>query len=231
MIKEWIRRKRNSLGFGIQSPNDFYFVQHVLREDSPYYAYTELHKMQQQLPTDLPHLSEESYRLLFRLANHIYPHTIIEVGTGAGLSACAMTMAHPMGECITIDGAIPARQLAVRDRLLADFPQITVRNGDEMALLQQVLSTKNHIGLLHIAHTIHYKEATRLALPHITDNTLFVIQGIRDNEEKRIWWEALQEERHTGVSYDLGETGLMFFDRSRHKDMYWVNLRSKQHTI
>ncbi len=227
MINKWIRRKRNSLGFGIQSPNDFYFVQHVLREESPYYAYTELHKMLQQLPADCPRFSEEIYRLLFRLTNHIYPHTIIEVGTGTGLSACAMTMAHPTGECITIDGTVPASQLAVRDRLLTNFPQITVKNGDEMALFQQILSSRKHIGILHIAHTAHYKEATRLALPYITENTLFVIQGIRDNDEKRIWWEALQKERHTGVSYDLGETGLMFFDRSHHKDMYWVNLRSK----
>lgn len=227
MINKWIRRKRNSLGFGIQSPNDFYFVQHVLREKSPYYAYTELHKMQQQLPTDLPHFSEEVYRLLFRLTNHIYPHTIIEVGTGTGLSACAMVMAHPMSECITIDGAIPASQQAIRDKLLANFPQITVKNGDEMALFQQFLSAKEHIGILHIAHTVHYKEVIKLALPYATSNTLFVIQGIRNNDEKRIWWETLQEERHRGVSYDLGDIGLMFFDQSRHKDMYWVNLRSK----
>lgn len=227
MINKWIRRKRNSLGFGIQSPNDFYFVQHVLREKSPYYAYTELHKMQQQLPTDLPHFSEEVYRLLFRLTNHIYPHTIIEVGTGTGLSACAMVMAHPMSECITIDGAIPASQQAIRDKLLANFPQITVKNGDEMALFQQILSAKEHIGILHIAHTVHYKEVIKLALPYATSNTLFVIQGIRNNDEKRIWWETLQEERHRGVSYDLGDIGLMFFDQSRHKDMYWVNLRSK----
>ena len=51
MRNKWIRRKRNSLGFGVQSANDFYFVQHVLREQLPYYANPEKHPLNQLCPT------------------------------------------------------------------------------------------------------------------------------------------------------------------------------------
>ena len=93
MRNKWIRRKRNSLGFGVQSPSDFYFVQHVLREQLPYYAYAEIHRMAKQNSTEGADYPEEIIRLLFRLTNHIHPQTIIEVGTGSGLSACAIAMA------------------------------------------------------------------------------------------------------------------------------------------
>lgn len=43
MMNKWIRRRRNTLGYGVQSPSDFYFVQHVLREQSSYYAYEAIH--------------------------------------------------------------------------------------------------------------------------------------------------------------------------------------------
>ena len=85
MRNKWIRRKRNSLGFGVQSANDFYFVQHVMREQLPYYAYAEIHRLMQLCPTEHADYPEENIRLLFRLANFIHPRTIIEVGTGSGM--------------------------------------------------------------------------------------------------------------------------------------------------
>lgn len=225
MRNKWIRRKRNSLGFGVQSPSDFYFVQHVLREQLPYYAYAEIHRMAKQNSTEGADYPEEIIRLLFRLTNHIHPQTIIEVGTGLGLSACAMAMARPMGECITIEESsllTPHPSPLTPHR---KYPQITTKKGDEMALFSQTLTEKGAVELLHVAHTSHYREVVSMALPHVKDNTLFVIEGIHESEDKRAWWKKLQEVHQQVIIYDLESVGLLLFSRSRYRNKYWVSLR------
>ena len=224
MINKWIRRKRNSLGFGVQSPNDFYFVQHVLREKLAYYGYDALHQLM-DTPTCLPHYPEKINRLLLRLANHIQPQTIVEIGTGAGFSACAMSMGSTASECITIDGKVDQELLEKRNILLANYPQITAINGDELELFNHILQSKGRVELLHIAHTTYYKEAVDLALPYIGDSALFIIEDIDRDEAKQHWWESLQKHTQTCISYDLKSIGLLFFDKARYHNSYWINLR------
>ena len=223
MINEWIRRKCNSHGYGVQSPNDFHFVQHVLREMSDYYAYAELHKSIDTLPPHFPHYPGHIYRLLFRLANHAVPKIMVEVGTGAGLSAQALVMARPSGQCVTI--AAPSEHAKEAASILAHHSQVTMLIGDEMALIEKVLQEIGTIEFLHIGHTAYYREVVERALPHVNNNSLFVIEGLRDDADKQTWWRSLQESYDTGVSYDAGSVGILFFDKTRYKQTYWVNLR------
>ena len=39
--------------------------------------------------------------------------------------------------------------------------------------------------------------------------------------------EQVQESPLTGITYDLGDIGLIFFNRSRSKETYWINLRKR----
>lgn len=217
MISKWIRRKRNSRGFGVQSPGDFFFVQHVLREKSCYYGYEELHEVQRSVGSAAMHYPGEINRLLFRLANYVHPEVIVEVGTGAGLSAYAMTLAHPKGKCVTISEHDDTT-------ILSTFPQVRVERGDEVKIFCQLVSQLDTIKFLHVAHTKHYREVVNYALPHVCDKTLIVIEGIRDSKEKLAWWKELLGSPLTGVCYDAGNIGLIFFDKRRHKTTYWINL-------
>lgn len=226
MRNKWIRRKRNSLGFGVQSPSDFYFVQHVLREQLPYYAYADIHRLAQLVPAEQGGYPEEIIRLLFRLTNHIHPQTIIEVGTGSGLSAYAMTMAHPMGECITIEGNSPLTSHLSPLTAHGKYLQVTAKKGDEMVLFSQTLAEKGAVELLHVAHTQYYREVVSMALSYVKGNALFVIEGIHENEDKRAWWKELQEQHQKVIIYDLESVGLLFFNQSRYRNKYWVSLRN-----
>ncbi len=222
-MNKWIRRKRNSHGYGVQSPNDFFFVQHVLRGQSLYYAYTELHQSYRAAKsshTDTPLYREEVYRMLFRLTDYVHPNAIVEVGTLTGLAVCSMALARPNVPCIAIGtGSMDTIPLP---------PQLTIKKGDEIALFGEELQRRGTIDCLHIAHTPHYREVVEMALPHVCDNTLFIIDGIHDNKEKRAWWNSLRESPLTGVCYDLGAIGLLFFDKSRYKDTYWINIKKKR---
>ena len=216
-MNRWIRRKCNSHGYGVQSPGDFYFVQHVLRETSPYYAYAELDQAGKVFSRALPHYPSRVNRLLFRLSNHVHPRTIIEVGTGSGLSAYTLSLGCSGARCITIGPCeCPAQ--------LAHSPRIDYRSGDEMATFDTILSTLGKVDLLHIGHTAHYREVLEKALPYVGDHTLIIIGGIRDDKAKHAWWQALMDS-HTGIAYDVKEVGLLFFNTSRHKNTYWVKLK------
>ena len=225
-MNKWIRRKRNSLGFGVQSPTDFYFVQHVLREVSPYYAYAELEKAEKNFRADLPHYPEKINKLLFRLANYIHPEVIVEVGTGSGLSAYAMSMARSLGKCVTINEYPTIASIATEVRsILSHLPQITVEYGDERKLFEQLLATIGTIELLHVAHTPHYKEVVALALQHISDKALIIIEDIYNDKEKRTWWKELCNNPLTGICYDMDCIGLLLIAPSRSKNTYWIDFK------
>lgn len=69
----WIRRISYCRGFGIQSPNDYWFVRYVINEHWPYYQYEELGKGDDWLTQKLG-------RLYFRLANWRQPQVITANG-------------------------------------------------------------------------------------------------------------------------------------------------------
>ena len=69
----WIRRIGHCRGFGIQSPNDYWFVRYVINEHWPYYQYKELGHEDDWLAQKLG-------RLYFRLANWRQPYVVVDAG-------------------------------------------------------------------------------------------------------------------------------------------------------
>jgi hypothetical protein len=76
------------------------------------------------------------------------------------------------------------------------------------------------IDLLHIAHTPNYEAVFEEALSHVSSKSLFVVEGIYESEAKLAWWKQIVADRRTGVTFDLYEMGLVFFDTSRPKQHY-----------
>ena len=64
-----------------------------------------------------------------------------------------------------------------------------------------------------------------LALAYADDRTVIVVGGLRDSKEKLAWWGHLRDDAMTGTCYDLGNVGIIFLDRSRYKQVYWINIR------
>ena len=223
MRNRWIWRRLNSAGYGVQSPNDFYFVQHVLRERSPYYAYEALEALIDEYSRTIPCYPEGVCKLLFRLANHVHPSTIVEVGTS--LSSLALTMACPTARMMSITSSLQCAE--AMQPLMPHYPQVEIKIGDEMALFYQSLPTLSPIGILHVAHTPHYREVVDAALRHTSNHTLLIIEGIRDSKDTLAWWHHLLKSQPTGICYDLGSLGLILIDHSRHKETYWIKLRNK----
>jgi hypothetical protein len=57
----------------------------------------------------------------------------------------------------------------------------------------------------------------------VNTHSLLVVEDIHFNNHCRQLWQKLQEDQHTGISYDLYYVGLLFFDCSLYKQHYIVN--------
>lgn len=72
-LKVFLRRLRHCRGFGIQSPTDFCFVNEVVYQRQPFYAYSSL---KEKYP-DAGRFEIKISRLLFRIANYVQPQNYV----------------------------------------------------------------------------------------------------------------------------------------------------------
>lgn len=199
-IWNWCRRFRHRCGYGVHSPSDFFLITSVIYEKHSYYAYRTLRE--RRFPSYLPHYRQKVNRLLFRLVNHLHPASLIEVGMGNGASIGYMRAA-----CRTMHS-------------------VTLKGYDREKTLRQLaghLSAMKVLDCLHIGHTPFYKEVFRQALPYAGPHSCFIIGGIHSSKEKREWWNRLATDEATGITFDLYDIGLVFFDKARYKQHYIVN--------
>lgn len=199
-IWNWGSRFRHRCGYGVHSPSDFFLITSVVYEKHPYYAYRMLERS--GFPRRLPHYRKKVNRLLFRLVNYIRPATLVEVGMGNGASIGYMRAA-----CRTM------HSVALPDGDRAE----TLRR------LEETLRGMRAVDCLHIGHTPYYKEVFRAVLPYVGPHSCFIIGGIHRSKEKRKWWEEIVADRETGITFDLYDIGLVFFDKARYKQHYIVN--------
>ena len=71
----WIKRCCYCRGFGIQSPTDYRFVRYVINEHYPYYAYSDIKKLNGKFGW----LSHKLGKLYFRIINYCQPNTVVNL--------------------------------------------------------------------------------------------------------------------------------------------------------
>lgn len=196
----WCKRFPYRCGYGVHSPTDFFLITSVIYEQGAYYAYQTLGK--KHFSVFLPHYRKKVNRLLFRLVNHLRPHSLIEVGIGNGASISYMRAARTSMKSFTIKGKDLDKTLFA---------------------LNKDIQTLGGIDLLHIGYTPYYQEVFERALPFVSDASCFIIGNIYQTKEKKMWWKRLQEDERVKLTFDLYDIGLVFFDRKRIKQNYIVN--------
>lgn len=214
----WCCRFRHRCGYGVHSPSDFFLITFVVYERLAFYAYNLLHAKRKQVE-NLPHYREKTDRLLFRLVNHLQPRNMLEVGTCSGLSARYMSEAKHVSLCTFDEGKEHEEVIS----LLKDAPEVDYRCGNVLSLLRSRVEGQSCPDIVHIAFTPYYKEAFDMLLPYVTSRTCFFIGSPYATKEKRQWWKQVVADSRTGVTFDLYDVGLVFFDKKRIKEHRIVN--------
>lgn len=215
----WCKRFRKRCGYGVHSPSDFFFITFVIYEKLPFYAYSQLHHLR-RLVAHMSGHREKVDKLFFRLVNFLHPKTIIEFGTGSGMSTRYMSEANNDMRIYTFsDGGVETQV----ERLLTAKKNICYLGSAEKNEINYVLKSHDTPVLYHIAHTSAYKEMYEKILPSVSEGDCLVISYPYKDKSKKLWWQTVVKDDRTGVTFDLYDIGIVFFDKKRVKENRIVN--------
>ncbi len=214
----WCKRFRHRRGYGVHSPSDFFFITDVIYEQRPFYAYSSLHHLR-RVVAFLPHYREKVDKFLFRLVNYLQPSVLFDVGTGSGISVRYMMEARAEMDVYTFSDKF---QDAVK-RILSFKPSVVCTEGDALSEINGLISDGIIPDFVHIAYTADYEKVFEALVPYAKEDTCFVIGKPYQNEAKKRWWKKVIDDSRTGVTFDLYDVGIVFFDKNRVKEHRVVN--------
>ena len=166
----------------------------------PYYKYKELRIREKQLKrdkgSDWLYEPPKLKRLLFRLVNYARPETIVDAGR---LSASSLYLKAA--------------------RVGADY----VGAADLSGLFLEAGVPVDFLYLHDYRHPDFVQQVFEACVTRATGRSLFVIEGVRYTPEMTALWKRLRKHERVGVTFDLYDLGILFFDKSKAKQDYIVN--------
>lgn len=194
----WLSRFRYRCGYGVHSPFAFSLITDVIYEKMPYYAYASLEKEQKRLVRERGYSrsSQKVNRFLFRLVNKVQTATIVEVGRPS-VASLYLQSAKPSAEYLF---ASDLSELFLDTDVPVDFLYLNDYRNPE--LLEKVFD---------------------ICVRRTTLKSVFVVHGICYSKEMKALWKRLQEDERVGITFDLYDLGLLFFDKTKIKQHYIVN--------
>jgi hypothetical protein len=188
-----LKRIRYCCGFGIHSPFAFQLITQVIYERSPYYAYAEI---EQARPSERGGAGSETRkvkRLLFRLVNRFQPAVILEIGAATTDTSLYLKRAKTGADYYPAVHLLPELQPV-------DF--VYVHYQPDLPSLREKLDD---------------------CLARVTSASVLVLSGIGYTGQMKCLWKELQKDDRVGVTFDLYDVGILFFDKKMIKQHYIVN--------
>ena len=196
----WLLRFRHRCGYGVHSPFAFNLITQVIYQRTPYYSYRDLaEEEKKQAPHRDKHWLYELRkvkRLLFRLVNEVQPDAVFDAGT---LSASSLYL-----------------KAAKRQ---ADYTSASSLSG---LFLEKDIPV-DFLYLHDYRHPEFVEAVFRLCADRTQSRSLFVVEGIRYTPAMYALWKRMQQDARVGITFDLYDLGLLFFDKSKQKQHYIVN--------
>ncbi|GGB21773.1 O-methyltransferase [Puia dinghuensis] len=230
----------NGKGHGIHSPFVFDFVIKVLNDRHHYPAYDAVEGLRRRLrhdqtPLEVNDLGAGSAypvtinrtiadiarraakpprlgQMLYRVARHYQPATILELGTSLGLSTAYMAAAAPAATVNTIEGA-PAIADAARRNLHSLNLAATVHTGPFDEVLPNLLPTLPPIALAFIDGNHRLDPTLRyfnLLLPRASRSSVLIFDDIHWSAEMEAAWSAIKSDPRVYLTIDLFFLGFVF---------------------
>ncbi len=163
-------------------------------------------------------------RFLFRLASHLQPATIIELGTSLGINTLYLSAYHTACRVVTFEGCNAS--IAQAQSLFSRWGKnnIDLVSGNIDNTLPEYLSQNITIDMAYIDANHRYTPTLNYfneLLGHITPESVLVLDDIHWSCEMENAWQQIKQHESVTLTIDLFDAGLVFF-----KPMY-----TKQHYI
>lgn len=230
----------NGKGHGIHSPFVFDFVIKVLNDTRHYPAYDTVEQLRRRLYKDHTLVEIEDMgagsawkgthtrsiaaiakraakpprlgRLLYRVARHYKPSTILELGTSLGLSTACLALGTPDAKLWTIEGAATVAGSARRNlHSLNLSPEVLTGSFDELLpsllpvipALDMAFVDGNH----RLEPTLRYFD---LLLHHVSRSSVLIFDDIHWSAEMEAAWATIKNDPRVYLTIDLFFLGLVF---------------------
>ena len=256
LLKYFKYRFSSENAHGIHSPFVFELYNEVINKKGNYYSFDKIEHQRKKLLISKKEIevidlgtgksgkrkiseiaerslkSEKYGQLLFRLAYHFKPETILELGTSLGISTCYLASANPNAKVITIEGSSEIIKEAKRNFSELGLSNIETVAGNFDQVLPSVIghaSTALSTGRSSVIDFVffdgnHKKTPTlnyfHQLLEHISNDSLFIFDDIHWSAEMEEAWEEIKSHPKVTVTIDLFFLGLVFFRKEQVKENF-----------
>lgn len=164
-------------------------------------------------------------QLLFRLANHFSPETILELGTCVGLSTLYLANGCQTATVYSIEGATELAKLAAKNFKKIKQKNIVQLVGNFDDELGPLLATLEKVDFVFIDG--NHRKAPTLAyfnelLLKSHNNTVFVFDDIHWSQEMEEAWSTIQSHNKVTVTIDLFVFGIVFLKEELTKQHFTI---------
>lgn len=196
----WLARIRYRCGYGVHSPFAFELITCLIYEKTSYYAYQQLASEQKkQSPSrgkGWNHETPKVNRLLFRLVNRRQPSTIVDAGAP---SASSLYLLAGKADAYSVSAS--------------DLSELFLETGAPVDFLY----------LHHPGNPAFVEDVFQICAGRTTPQSIFVVGDIHSSPPMKALWKRFQADERVGVTFDLYDVGILFFDRTKIKQHYLVN--------
>ncbi|MDP9048824.1 MAG: class I SAM-dependent methyltransferase [Bacteroidota bacterium] len=169
----------------------------------------------------------ELAQLLYRLANDVKPHTIVELGTCLGITTLYLQSAAPKAKVYTLEGCPETAAIARENFEKAAFKNIDLIIGNFDETLPGVIDGLDQLDFVFVDGN-HQKEATlkyfEWCLPKVHDGTLLIFDDIYWSEGMKEAWDEIKTHPRVTVTVDLFWIGLVYFRPSQVKENFLIKV-------
>ena len=162
--------------------------------------------------------------LLFRLAHHFQPETMIELGTSFGIGSLYQSLGNPEGKLTTFEGCPNTAKIAQEQFNSAHInPSIVEGNFD--STLQPFLDSVEKLDWAFIDGN-HQEEPTvryfHQCLEKCHNNSVLLFDDIYWSKGMASAWENIKTHERVTVTLDLFQVGIVFLRQEQPKQHFTI---------
>lgn len=162
-------------------------------------------------------------QLIFRLANHFQPKTVLELGTSLGLTTAYLAEARKNAQVLTFEGCPNVARVARENFKHLGLKQIKLVEGNLDETLEKQLEQIEHLDFAFLDGNHRYEPTLRYFESCLTkshENTVLVLDDIYWSKEMKKAWQEIKRHPQVCQTIDLYFIGLVFFRKQQPKEHF-----------
>ena len=246
---QYILRAHYRKGHWVHSPFTFRTLNYVIFERTPYYSFSSIENLRQQLSHDNTTIHLQSLgtskaktttvakelknsaksprlaQLLQRLCASNHSQYIIELGTNLGISTAYLASNNTHSHVYTLEGQPELCRLAQNNFSTLNLQNINIIEGNINNTLPKLIQQLPQIDLLFIDANHQYQATLdyyKLAKTKTHKNSIIIFDDIHWSEGMQQAWNEIRQDPDIRLSIDIFHMGIVWFNTDIPKQHYIV---------